>query len=168
MNRTMLCAGAAMIVLSGCQGEAPVDTAQIEKQLKQSEGKWNNAYARRDAAAIAAMYADDAALATPNANLATGKDAIATSIGAISSDPNFRMEFASDKVQVAASGNLAYTRGRYTLTTTNPSTRAPVVSTGNYLTVWKRQGDGSWRAVEDFAVPGAPPTVASRAQALPR
>ena len=167
MKRTIWCAIAAT-ALAGCQpGGERVDPAQIEQQLKQAEAKWNQAYAARDAAALASMYADDAALANPDANLVSGKAAIAKEVGGFASDPNLRVEFASDRVQVAASGDLAYTRGRYTMTMTDPKTKGPFNSKGYYLTVWQKQADGSWKAVEDFVTTGAPPTVATRAQALP-
>ena len=167
MRLTILCAiaGAA---LAGCQeGEAPADTAQIEAQIKDTETTWNHAYAKRDAAALATMYADDAAIANPDSDLVSGKQAIAEATKGFASDPNLQVEFRSDRIQVAASGDLAYSRGRYTMTMTNPQTKAPYTSKGNYLTVWQKQADGSWKAVEDFVTTGAPPTVATRAQALP-
>jgi uncharacterized protein (TIGR02246 family) len=168
MTRKILGAVAGIAALSGCeQGEQPADTAQIEAQLKEVETKWNHAYAKRDAAGLAAMYADDAALASPDADLIEGKGALARAMQGYASDPNLRIEFRSDRTQVAASGDLAYTRGRYTMTMTDPKTKGPFTTKGNYLTVWRKQADGSWKAVEDFATTGAPPTVATRAQALP-
>ena len=168
MTRTIVWTLAASAVLSACQqGAEPADTAQIEAQIKENETRWNHAYAKRDAAALATMYADDAAIANPDSELVSGKQAIAEAVQGFASDPNLRVEFRSDRVQVAASGDLAYTRGRYTMTMTNPATKAPLTTKGNYLTVWRKQADGSWKAVEDFVTTGAPPTVASRAQALP-
>jgi uncharacterized protein (TIGR02246 family) len=163
-----MCALAASAALSGCQqSDRPADTAQVEAQIRDNETRWNHAYAKRDAAALAGMYADDAALANPDSDLVSGKDAIAEAVKGFASDPNLRVEFRADRVQVAASGDLAYSRGRYTMTMTDPKTKAPFTSKGNYLTVWQKQADGSWKAVEDFITTGAPPTLATRAQALP-
>ena len=167
MTRTMLCALAATAVLSGCQQGPRVDTAQIEQQLRQNEERWNEAYASRDAAALTDMYADDAVLAAPGTAIVSGKEGIARDMQAMASDPNFALGFESDKVGVAASGDIAYTRGHYTMTMTDPATKAPFTSKGNYLTVWRKQADGSWKAVEDFITPGPAPTLAARAQALP-
>ena len=167
MNRTVFWALLAAATLSGCQQAARVDTTQIEQQLRQTEERWNEAYAARDAAALSGMYADDAVLAAPGANVLAGKEAIAKDMQAMASDPNFALGFESDRVAVAASGDLAYTRGHYTMTMTDPATKAPFTSKGNYLTVWRKQADGSWKAVEDFITPGPAPTVATRAQALP-
>jgi uncharacterized protein (TIGR02246 family) len=167
MNRTIFIALAAATALSACQQTPRVDTAQIEQQLKQAEDKWNQAYAAHDAAALAGMYADDAAMANPGAALVSGRAAVMQETKAFADDPNLQVEFESDRVLVAASGDLASTRGHYTLTMTDPATKQPVRSKGNYLTVWRKQADGSWKAVEDFITPGPAPTLATRAQALP-
>ena len=37
---------------------------------------------------------------------------------------------------------------------TDPSNSQVRTDRGNYLTVWKKQPDGSWKAVEDFVTPG--------------
>lgn len=146
---------AAIVALAACQQTSEkVDTTQIEVQLRQNEARWNQAYAARDAAALATAYADDAALANPGAPLVTGIDAIRKETSAFAADPNMRVQFASDRIQVAASGDIAYTRGHYTLTMTDSATNRPATSTGNYLTVWQKQRDGTWKAVEDFVTPG--------------
>ncbi len=168
MNRTYFFALAARATLAACQqSEQPADTAQIEQQIRDIETRWNHAYAKRDVAELAGMYADDAALAKPDADVISGKEAIGRDLESIASDPNFRLEFRSDRVQVAKSGDLAYSRGRYTMTVTDPTRNGPYTSKGNYLTVWQKQADGSWKAVEDFVTTGAPPTLVSGAQALP-
>ena len=141
----------AALFLSSCFSAPKNDPAAIVAQLKASEAKWNRAYADHDAVALAAAYAPDAALANPGAALVTGADAIRKETASFASDPNLKVAFASDRIQVARSGDLAYTRGHYTLTMSDPATKKPVDSGGNYLTVWQKQADGSWKAVEDFA-----------------
>ena len=159
-SATILALGA--VVLSGCnkKAEATVDTAAIEKQIKGQEAQWARHYAEHDADGLASHYADDAALANPDTPLAVGKEAIRKETASFAADPNLRLEFASDKVQVAASGDLAYTRGHYSITYTDPDSRKPASGSGSYLTVWKKQGDGSWKAVEDFVTPGPEATAA--------
>jgi uncharacterized protein (TIGR02246 family) len=153
----------AIVALAGCDGmkrerkdAGNVDTATIEKQLKDNEAKWNRAYAEHDAKALAGAYADDAALANPGAPIVTGAEAIRKEAAAFAADPNLKVEFAADRIQVAASGDLAYTRGHYTLIASDPLTKKPVTSAGSYLTVWQKQADGSFKAVEDFVTPGPP------------
>ena len=155
MKLNLFAAALAFAALASCQQpNGKADTAKIEAQLRQDEARWNQAYAAHDAAALAGAYADDAALANPGAPLVTGIDAIRKETSAFAADPNLQVQFASDRVQVAASGDLAYTRGHYTLTMTDPATKKPATSKGSYLTVWQKQKDGAWKAVEDFITPG--------------
>jgi len=52
-------------------------------------------------------------------------------------------------VDVAASGDLGYTTGPFELRLPGKDGGEPVVVTGRYLTVWKRQPDGTWKFVID-------------------
>ena len=152
----------APLCLASCNQPtaASADPKAIEAQLRDSEAGWNRAYANRDAAAIAAQYADDAALANPGVPLVTGGTDIRNAVQSFAADPNLEVQFAADRVQVAASGDLAYTRGHFTMQSTDPVTKGPRTDTGSYLTVWQKQADGSWKAVEDFITPG-PATAAA-------
>jgi uncharacterized protein (TIGR02246 family) len=163
ITRTTAIFVVAMALGACTQQPAKPDTAAIQSQLQTNEAKWNRAYAERDAEALAGMYADDAALANPGEPLVRGKDAIREATAAFASDPNLKVAFEANRIEVAQSGDLAYTRGNYTLTMTNLESGKPETSTGHYLTVWKKQADGSWKAVEDFITPGGPMMVSERA-----
>ena len=168
MNRTigLGMAAVALLAVTGCKqagtSEGTADTAAIEKQLKEIETQWNKDYAARDGAALAAHYAEGAALANPGEDLIQG-DGIRPMLDKFVSDPNLKLEFASDRVQVAKSGDLAYTRGHFTMQTSDLATKQPRTDKGYYLTVWQKQADGSWKAVEDFITPGAPTVPATAA-----
>jgi len=159
-SATILALGA--MALASCTKPASdkVDTAAIEKQIKEQETQWARDYADHNAEALAGHYADDAALANPDTPLAVGKEAIRRETASFAADPNLNVQFASDRIQVAASGDLAYTRGHYSMTYTDPGTGKAASGTGSYLTVWKKQADGSWKAVEDFVTQG-PATAAA-------
>lgn len=60
-----------------------------------------------------------------------------------------------EPLRAEASGNLGYTFGSYTLTTRTPAGKDSI-QYGNYISVWKRKKDGSWRYVIDTgnATPG--------------
>jgi len=155
MRTKLMLAGVALAILSGCQDRAPAnDRASIERALKLQEEQWQRDYASKDAAALGSHYAPDAALASPGAPIATTEADRTGALAGMAKDPNLKMEFASDRVDVASSGDLAYTRGHFTMTSTDPASNQPRVDKGSYLTVWKKQADGSWKAVEDFVTPG--------------
>jgi ketosteroid isomerase-like protein len=74
-------------------------------------------------------------------------DAIKAVLTPMMQDPNFSLSFTTDKVEV--SGILAYTQGAVTAKSTGRDGK-PLADTGKYLTVWKKQADGSWKAIEDI------------------
>ena len=59
-----------------------------------------------------------------------------------------QLEWAPDFADVSVSGDLGYTYGKYTLTSTD-SVGHTTQSKGVFHTVWKRQQDGKWRFVWD-------------------
>jgi ketosteroid isomerase-like protein len=135
---------------------APADTAAIESKLRSIEAQWEKDYQAYDVEKMSGHYAEDAALANPGSTLATDSIGRRLEIERFAADKNNKVSFSADRVGVAASGEIAYTRGHYSSETTDPKTGKVVTQAGNYLTVWKKQADGSWKAVEDFVVPGPP------------
>lgn len=156
IGKTLAILGLSTIALGGCNKavEAKVDTTAIEKQIRDNEAKWMAAYNSHDATALANNYAEDAVLANPDTPLVTGLEAIRKETAGFAADPNLKIDFSSDRVRVAASGDLAYSRGHYSMTYSDPETKTPAESTGHYLTVYRKQADGSWKAVEDFVTQG--------------
>jgi ketosteroid isomerase-like protein len=63
-------------------------------------------------------------------------------------NPNFTLEWNPIYADVAASGDLGYTIGKWTRTVKD-STGAATTAHGTYLTVWRKQKDGSWKVVAD-------------------
>ena len=91
---------------------------------------------------------------------AVSGDGVRKAYEAALKDPNFTVSFASDKID--ASGELAYARGHLQETDTDPATKQKASHTGSYVTIYKKQADGSWKVVEDFATadPAAAPAAA--------
>ena len=75
----------------------------------------------------------------------------------MTSDPNFALTFASDRVLVASPATSPRAAAITRCTMTDKATNKPVTSSGSYLTVYRKQADGSWKAVEDFITPGPAP-----------
>lgn len=167
MRKTYLTLAIASIALAGCNADGkhdgnemvPADTAAIEGKLKSIEAQWEKDYQAYNAKNVAGHYAEDAALANPGSVLATDSMGRQLEIEKFVADRNSKISFSADRVGVASSGEIAYTRGHYSSETTDPKTGKVVTQAGNYLTVWKKQADGSWKAVEDFVVPGPPAAV---------
>jgi ketosteroid isomerase-like protein len=56
------------------------------------------------------------------------------------------------EAEVSSSGDLGYTWGRYEYRDKAADGRS-VVETGSYVTIWRRQADGSWKVVLDGGTP---------------
>ncbi len=157
-------AACAALLLSACgpAGGPPapaVDTAKIVDSIKTGEVKWNKDWAAKDSARIASHYAPDAVVMNPGSPIAVGAPAIKAGLDQAVADPGFTLKFVSDKVDVAASGDLAASHGTYQLTATDPKTKTVGASTGSYVAVYRPRADGVWQAVWDIATPGPPASI---------
>ena len=157
----VMLATAAAFAMSSCTkaADAAVDTSKIADTIKAQETGWQKAYADKDLNRLAGEYADDAVLGSPGDPLASTDVDRRKALQALIDDPNFKLTFASDDVRVAAAGDMASSRGHYTITTTDKATSKAVTGSGTYLTVYKKQADGGFKAVEDMIIPG-PSTAA--------
>ena len=153
-----LCIAAVLsFTMAGCN-QAPPDTHDADmKAINDLEAQWNKDYAARDGDKIAAYYADDAVLMAPGAPAMSGKEAIHTGIQQMLSDPALTLQFQATKVEVARSGDLGYSWGKYQMTATDPATKKPVNDHGSYVTTYRKQADGTWKAVADIATSEVPP-----------
>ena len=147
---------------SGCK-QAPTaaiptpDTrAQDEKAIRDNEAAWMKAFATKEPEKAAAFYADDADSMLPDTPIMAGKQAIIAGMKPELGDPNFSLVFAPAKVEIAKSGDIAYSQGKFQYTTTDPKTGKRVGQTGNYVEVYKKQADGTWKVQEDIATEEAP------------
>lgn len=149
-------------LLSGCMRDQapaaakPDTTAQDEQAIRDTEAAWVKAFATKEPAKAEAFYADDADSMLPDTPIMSGKQAILAGMKPELGDPNFSLVFAPTKVEIAKSGDIAYTKGTFRYTTTDPRTKKRVGQSGNYVEVYKRQADGTWKVQEDIATEETP------------
>ena len=146
-------AAAFVLTLGGCQklmGSGASDAASVTTALKADEQKWNDQFKSKDLEGLLAHYADDAFFLAPGVPGAKGSTEIRKAYAGALADNYFSISFASDKIDV--SGDLAYARGHFSEKYQDPKSKQIVADSGTYVTVYKKQPDGSWKAVEDFAV----------------
>jgi len=98
-----------------------------------------------------------------NAPVATGAQSVRAAFAPFFALPGFRCDWAPTRVEVARSGELAYSSGAYTNGYSDPQGRA-VLDRGSYVTVWRKDAGGQWRVVFDTfasALPAAPGSEAT-------
>ena len=155
ISRTFALIGAAAFALAagGCQKPAAgADSASVEAAIKADEKKWNDEFKARNSEALIGHYADDAYVVAPGMKAASGSTEIRQALATALNDKNFQISFASDKVGVSASGDLAYARGHFSEKYSDQKSGKVMTDSGSYVTVYRKQPDGSWKAVEDFVV----------------
>ena len=142
--------------LSACGSQASRDSQSAgEASIRAAEAEMVKAAQARDAAKFASFYGDDAALMVPNAPLATGPD-IRQTLDQLFAAPGFSLKFEASKVVVAGSGDLGYSQGRYDLTVNDSQGRLST-EVGKYVTVFRKQADGSWKLTADIFNSDNPP-----------
>lgn len=83
-----------------------------------------------------------------------GKDAIRAFYQNAFANPDFVLTWQSTHAEMFPSGDTGYTTGRYELQAKDEK-GSKVVRHGSYLTVWKKQADGSWKVIADGGAPDA-------------
>jgi len=165
MNRILTACAATMMtfVMAACnQTPAPAANASGSNHdadvqaIRDNEKQWNQDFAAKDVAKLAGHYSEDAVLMTPGEPPASGKAAIQKRIEDLVKDPALSLQFQAAAVDVASSGDLAFSRGTYTMTMTDPGTKKPMTDHGSYVTDYRKQSDGSWKAVGDIVVSEMP------------
>ena len=137
----------AFTIISCTMNKPQKTSEQLKKELIQVEHDFATmAKEKGMAEAFLAFAADDAVL-NRNDKLSKGKKAM-KSYFEQQTLSNIQLAWEPDFVDVAASGDLGYTYGKYTFSATN-SNGDPIQATGIFHTVWKRQKDGSWKFVWD-------------------
>jgi uncharacterized protein (TIGR02246 family) len=147
----------ALVVISACAPAAQpaVDSGAEEAAIKATTPALFEAYNAGDVDKVVALYADDAVLMSPNAPVATGRDAIRT----FYSNETAGAKAAGVKLVPGAAaagvvGDLGWASSSYTVT--GPTGAA--VDSGAYLTV-SRKVNGKWlliRSSYNSSQPAAP------------
>ena len=109
---------------------------------------FNKATAERRTDGWMEFFAEDGSMIR-SAGTITGKPAIRDEMAKAFADTAFTLTWEPD--QADASGDVGYTNGHYRARFRDDKGQE-AVRTGRYLTVWKRQTDGSWKVVRDIGV----------------
>lgn len=131
-------------------------SSEDEAAIRALDAEWSRAASAGDGNAVAALYTSDATLLPPmeppRQGEAAGKYWIDV-LGAFSGPTELTT------TAVEGRGDLAYSVGGYrqTLTPKKAGAKAMPTEEGKYVTIVKKQADGSWKIVYDMWSPNAAP-----------
>jgi uncharacterized protein (TIGR02246 family) len=127
--------------------EKSEDVAQVRAAIEAGNLKFGEAVRKGDAAAIAALYSEDATVLPPDSEMVQGKQAIqAFWDGGLKSGIK---DAVLTTVSVAAAGDYAYEIGKAKLTI-QPSGQDVMEQAAKYVVVWKKSAAGSWQLHVDI------------------
>jgi uncharacterized protein (TIGR02246 family) len=156
--RSFLAIGTLFVMgfVAGCSDSGtktpaqPPDTrAADETAIRAAVVDWSKAAQAKDVNKAISFYADDAMQFIDRGPVVKGKDNIRIGWEKMLTMPGPGLTFATTGVEVARSGDVAYDFGTYDFPTQDSKGRI-VDEKGKYLTVWKKQADGSWKVAADI------------------
>ena len=145
----VLAAVGALAVLSPVMLTLAADMDAKAKALAKLDDDWSKAAATRDADRVASFYAEDAIAYPPNEPAAIGRGAAKKVWGAYFADKTFTISWKTVHAAVAKSGDLGYTAGTYEASYKAPDGKQ-VTEKGKYVCTWRKQKDGTWKAIHDI------------------
>lgn len=132
--------------------------AEDVKAILELERRAREAAEAKDLERYVSFYADDASLFWPGAPMVTGRAAIREFMRAFLSMPAFSLSFETAKVDVSRAGDLAYSYGTNKVTLVDPIGNK-MKDRGKYLTVYRKQPDGTWKVMADMGNSDLPAPV---------
>jgi len=133
---------AVAMLLAGCAG-APLqaDTAELQRQVMQTERAFAKTMADRDHAAFSKFLADDTIFFSGPHDTLRGKQAVADAWQRYYDKPAAPFSWEPAEVEVLDSGTLALSTGPVY------DAQGKIIATFN--SIWRREAPGVWRIVFD-------------------
>jgi len=151
---TLMAALGSLAVIAACQPAAETaeqaearmasEAAAARTAIEASQARFVVHFNAGQGDSLAAHYTEDGRVMAPNTPVASGRQAIAASMGMMGG-----ATLVLTTESVAANGSLAVERGTYKITLTPPGATAPITDTGKYLVHWHKVGD-NWMMVDDI------------------
>jgi uncharacterized protein (TIGR02246 family) len=148
MKRIILL-GLVFLGLTTFAQQKPADPKAEEQAVRSISKNWLALTKKHDAAAEAALFADDGVAYSMNHEPFVGPAAVMKHFSEeFAQNPKEVVDWSTDKVDVAASGDLAVEYGKFNVTGLGPDGTG--ADMGKYVTVYKKV-NGTWKVSADIS-----------------
>jgi ketosteroid isomerase-like protein len=153
---------ACLVVTAGCapkpaatpadssvrQAGLPNDAASVQRAIDSAETRFSTALMKGDTAGINSVYADDAVILPPNMKAQRGRAGLSQMHAAMLANVTYpAVSLKSEDLIV--SGDYGIERGSFRMTI-QPKVGKPMEDVGKFISIWKKQPDGSWKMIRDM------------------
>ena len=145
----VLLVSASLALMAGVYAGSESSDASAKDALLQADIAWSRTVNADDKEAFFGTLLSDVVLLAPHQPIAEGAEAASAAFQGMFGLPGFHLAWQPTSAEVSESGNMGFTIGTYELQFDGEDGK-PVVDRGKYLTVWKKQADGSWKVAADM------------------
>jgi ketosteroid isomerase-like protein len=145
------------VAVAACAREEAPPPPADPSVLMEADRAFAADVASRGTEAWVSWFATDGAQIQPGSGEIMGHDAIRSLMAGLD-DPNFHLSWTPLRADIAAGGDLGWTTGSYVSEGIGPDGE-PRRAQGRYVTIWRKQADGSWKVVMDLGNPTQTPPV---------
>lgn len=132
------------------------DPAAAEQQIEEASTAWEQALLANDAAAVTALYTEDAVLLPPGAPRTAGTTDVRSMFDEwLGASTVTEAALETDDIVVAEAGDIAYRTGTFTMTSTMADGQT-WEDEGKFVEIW-RNVDGQWKIAVDAWNQDVPP-----------
>lgn len=147
----------SLMLMAACAQAPKVDLEAEKAALLATDQAWSQSTG--DLEKLTSFLADDAVFFGEGMPRISGKAAIAQAWGEMMKLPGFSIRWTAEGAAVGAGGDLGYTFGSNEISF-DDAKGARVATRGKYVTIWRKQADGSWKTVVDIGNSDSPPPSA--------
>jgi uncharacterized protein (TIGR02246 family) len=132
--------------------EAASETyAEAKRAIDKGNAQWIEAWEKGDPEMLAAIFTEDGVMLSQGGRVFKGRQQIFERQKEAMQRVTRPIKVSVVTVRIWVDGDTAYETGNYKYEYTEKG--KPTREEGRYVTMWKRQGDGSWKLSMDMAVP---------------
>ncbi|MEO7973658.1 MAG: DUF4440 domain-containing protein [Thermoanaerobaculia bacterium] len=145
----------AVLCIAGCQQSIKEQSPALA-EITAADDALQDAIAAKDLDRTVWFYAKNASLFPVAEPIAIGDKAIRDEWAHLFAIPGFINTAKRTKVDISRSGDLAYTQGTYATELALAGGKT-ATEHGKWVSIWKKQSDGSWKIVVDISNTDEPP-----------
>jgi ketosteroid isomerase-like protein len=151
---------AATLALAACAPAPPQlpDAEAVRTSLIAADEAFAAATAERGLEGWLSAFDSSAIQMEPDRPFTPGIQTIRAAMALAFADTTFRLTWQPTLAFASAGGDLGYTLGSWQSRHYNADGKA-AVATGKYVTIWRKQADGTWKVVFDGGNPDSSPQM---------